>query len=324
MPWEQVLIDVSFAGAWILVGWTTIVGAAIGSFLNVVAYRLPRGLNLSRPRSRCPACGRSIRWHDNVPILGWLMLRGRCRDCGVAIAPRYPIVEAIAGGAGALVAWQGIEATIGSDVFAVAPLWIGLRLLLVYCLLCGALLEWDGYVAPPRMLLAAGLIAGLAPALWHDLRPALCDGSTFTAALVASGTIAAAMLLLGLVAWPLLVASATRGAIAAGAVQVGELILTGLALGVTGGALAAACAAVLVVAARWLSAVWPGARRFGWAAGLLAATLVWTAVGPSVGTRYPVLLEDAAAVFVGAGLVIALGSIVARCARPRKRRADRQ
>src|SRR5919202_3770022 len=66
----------------------------IGSFLNVVAWRLPRGESLSRPRSRCPQCETPIKPYDNVPVLSWLLLRGKCRDCGAQISPRYPLVEA--------------------------------------------------------------------------------------------------------------------------------------------------------------------------------------------------------------------------------------
>ena len=69
-------------------------GLATGSFLNVVIHRLPRGQSIVRPRSACPHCGRPIRWHDNVPILGWLLLRGRCRDCRAPISIVYPLVEA--------------------------------------------------------------------------------------------------------------------------------------------------------------------------------------------------------------------------------------
>jgi leader peptidase (prepilin peptidase)/N-methyltransferase len=74
--------------------FATLLGAIIGSFLNVVAYRLPRGESLSRPRSRCPACETPIRPYDNVPVLSWLLLRGRCRSCRKPISVRYPIVEA--------------------------------------------------------------------------------------------------------------------------------------------------------------------------------------------------------------------------------------
>jgi leader peptidase (prepilin peptidase)/N-methyltransferase len=70
-------------------------GAVIGSFLNVVAYRLPRRESLLYPPSRCPDCGTAIKPYDNVPVLGWLWLRGRCRACKSAISPRYPLVEAL-------------------------------------------------------------------------------------------------------------------------------------------------------------------------------------------------------------------------------------
>jgi leader peptidase (prepilin peptidase)/N-methyltransferase len=70
-----------------------VVGAVVGSFLNVVIHRLPRGESLVHPRSRCPACGRQIAGYDNVPIVSWLALGGRCRHCGEPISPRYPVVE---------------------------------------------------------------------------------------------------------------------------------------------------------------------------------------------------------------------------------------
>lgn len=73
------------------------VGAALGSFLNVCAYRLPRSLSVIRPSSRCPRCGAGIRPSDNVPVLGWIFLRGRCRSCRLPISARYPIVEAAVG-----------------------------------------------------------------------------------------------------------------------------------------------------------------------------------------------------------------------------------
>ncbi len=77
--------------------WVFVFGAIIGSFLNVVVYRLPRGLSLNYPPSRCPKCEHGIRWYHNVPIIGWLMLRGKCYDCGNKISPRYPLVELLTG-----------------------------------------------------------------------------------------------------------------------------------------------------------------------------------------------------------------------------------
>jgi leader peptidase (prepilin peptidase) / N-methyltransferase len=71
-----------------------ILGAIVGSFLNVVAYRLPRGESLSHPPSHCPRCGQPVKPYDNIPVVSWLLLRGRCRHCKEPISPRYPIVEA--------------------------------------------------------------------------------------------------------------------------------------------------------------------------------------------------------------------------------------
>jgi leader peptidase (prepilin peptidase)/N-methyltransferase len=78
----------------LLVGLSAWFGLAIGSFLNVVVWRVPRGESVVRPPSACPRCGHQIRGRDNVPVLGWLLLRGKCRDCAEPISPRYPLVEA--------------------------------------------------------------------------------------------------------------------------------------------------------------------------------------------------------------------------------------
>src|SRR4029450_9674811 len=73
--------------------WLFCLGATVGSFLNVVIYRLPRNKNLAHPGSDCPRCGHPIRLSDNIPIVSWLWLGGRCRDCRGAISPRYFAVE---------------------------------------------------------------------------------------------------------------------------------------------------------------------------------------------------------------------------------------
>src|SRR4051812_16958649 len=70
-------------------------GLLIGSFLNVVAWRLPRGESLIKPRSKCPGCGTQLKAYDNIPVFSWLVLRGKCRGCGEKISARYPVVEAI-------------------------------------------------------------------------------------------------------------------------------------------------------------------------------------------------------------------------------------
>ncbi|MGC4004964.1 MAG: prepilin peptidase [Pirellulales bacterium] len=77
--------------------WTFLIGTAVGSFLNVVVYRALRGRSLTHPGSRCPKCDHPIRpWH-NIPLLGWLLLAGKCRDCRAPISPRYPLVECVVG-----------------------------------------------------------------------------------------------------------------------------------------------------------------------------------------------------------------------------------
>ncbi len=77
--------------------WVFILGACFGSFLNVVIYRLPAGMSLGKPKSRCPRCETPLAARDNIPVLGWLLLRGRCRYCHLPIAARYPIIEATCG-----------------------------------------------------------------------------------------------------------------------------------------------------------------------------------------------------------------------------------
>lgn len=75
-----------------------LLGACVGSFLNVVVYRVPAGLSIVRPPSSCPECGHRLAWYDNVPVAGWLWLSGRCRYCRTPISPQYPIVEALTAG----------------------------------------------------------------------------------------------------------------------------------------------------------------------------------------------------------------------------------
>jgi leader peptidase (prepilin peptidase)/N-methyltransferase len=79
---------------WLIVVSVLLFGACVGSFLNVCIYRLPRGESLVWPGSRCTSCGRAISWFENLPILSWTILRGRCRTCGAPVSAMYPIVEA--------------------------------------------------------------------------------------------------------------------------------------------------------------------------------------------------------------------------------------
>ena len=83
-----------------------LIAACIGSFMNVVFYRLPRGLSVSSPkRSFCPKCKNQIPWHDNIPVLGWIMLKGKCRKCACSISIKYPAIELAFGLAGLWLVW---------------------------------------------------------------------------------------------------------------------------------------------------------------------------------------------------------------------------
>lgn len=79
-------------------------GLAVGSFLNVVVYRVPRGESIVKPRSRCPSCQTPILDRDNIPVVSWMLLRGRCRACKTSISARYPLIELATGAAFALAA----------------------------------------------------------------------------------------------------------------------------------------------------------------------------------------------------------------------------
>ena len=98
-------------------------GAVIGSFLNVVAHRVPRGESLLSPGSHCPVCDVPLRPYDNVPVVSWLLLRGRCRNCGTSISPRYPLVElATAVAFAAVVAARGFDDDLVLELPFVAAL----------------------------------------------------------------------------------------------------------------------------------------------------------------------------------------------------------
>ncbi len=128
-----------------------VAGLLIGSFLNVVAYRLPRGESLSHPGSRCPGCGAPIAPYDNIPVVSWLLLRGRCRRCGEPISIRYPLVEATTAVLYALV-------VIAKD----DALDIALGLLLVTALVPITLIDLELRLIPNRITLPAAVAAVLA------------------------------------------------------------------------------------------------------------------------------------------------------------------
>ena len=123
-------------------------GAVMGSFLNVVAYRLPRGESLAHPPSRCPSCGAPVKPYDNVPVLSWLLLRGRCRSCGERISWRYPAVEA-----GTALLCALVVVAEGADRDA----WLGIAFVLL--LVPIALIDLDHRLIPNKLTLPGAIIA---------------------------------------------------------------------------------------------------------------------------------------------------------------------
>lgn len=107
----------------VLIGGCALFGLVIGSFLNVVIYRVPRNESVVSPRSRCPSCGTLIKGYDNVPVISWLLLRGRCRTCRTLISPRYLFVEL---GCGALFAGLAVRLGYSYDLPAFLVLFAGL------------------------------------------------------------------------------------------------------------------------------------------------------------------------------------------------------
>lgn len=160
-------------------------GAIVGSFINVLAYRLPRGMNIVTPPSRCPSCGTKLRWSENFPILGWLWLRGRCRFCKSPISPEYPIVELTVALLFALLhaMWfmdPSILTPLGVSVRALRPEWAeaglrhmwpmdGLVLLLIASLVAMTIIDAKTFTIPlalPWVVAGVALVTHPVHALW--------------------------------------------------------------------------------------------------------------------------------------------------------------
>jgi leader peptidase (prepilin peptidase)/N-methyltransferase len=157
-------------------------GLILGSFLNVVAYRLPRGESLVWPGSRCPSCETPIRSFDNVPVLSWLVLRGRCRSCKASISARYPVVEAATA-----VLLVAVVLAKGADKDA----WLGLAFVLV--LVPVILIDLDHRIIPNKLMLV-GTVVSIAIVL-------LTQPDSLTEHLIAAGG-AAGFLLIAALAYP--------------------------------------------------------------------------------------------------------------------------
>jgi leader peptidase (prepilin peptidase)/N-methyltransferase len=148
----------------LLAGAAGALGLAVGSFLNVVIHRLPRGESIVHPPSRCPACLARIAPWDNVPVLAWLWLRGRCRGCGARISLRYPLIEALTGAV-----FAAIAATHGAHALT------AVLLAFAAALIAAAAIDFDHRIIPDEISLGGlALALVLVPAAqWADGAPLL-------------------------------------------------------------------------------------------------------------------------------------------------------
>ncbi len=184
-------------------------GLIVGSYLNVVIHRLPEGISTVTPPSACPACGAQIRAFDNLPIVSWLLLGGRCRDCRAPISPRYPLVEAATGLAFAGAVWR-----FGANGRAAAAA------LLAALLIALAFIDLDHFLLPDKLTLP-GIAAGLAAQL-------LLPGGSLTRGLVGA-LVGAGLLLVVAGIWELV-----RGVEGMGLGDVKMIAMLGAFLGVSG------------------------------------------------------------------------------------------
>jgi leader peptidase (prepilin peptidase) / N-methyltransferase len=170
-------------------GLTAVFGLLIGSFLNVVVYRVPAGLSVVRPRSACPNCGHEIRGRDNVPVLSWLVLRGRCRDCATPISARYPAVELVTALAFVIVFARFWPTTAGvdSDVPVMQQLLLlGTMLFVMAISVALALIDLDTQRLPDAIVLpsyAVVIVCGAGMSLLSGDWGAFVRGLTGMAAL---------------------------------------------------------------------------------------------------------------------------------------------
>lgn len=226
---ETITVEADFFFDLVTALWLGFMGACVGSFLNVVAYRMPLGMSVVWKPSHCPKCGHAIRARDNVPVLGWLMLGGKCRDCRALISPRYAIVEAILGGVFFLLAYVELfsgganlpggpftEFTGAVDIVWY-PNWQVIGLYVYHCLLMCLLtvmilFDLDKNRLPKMftafVLLCMTICAGSFPFLYPDRH--WFDGAPNLAALADAAAGAALLSCLGFVVWGAVFFAANR------------------------------------------------------------------------------------------------------------------
>ncbi|MGO4534648.1 prepilin peptidase [Leifsonia sp. 2MCAF36] len=259
-------------------------GSLIGSFLNVVVFRVPAGRSVVSPPSACPACGAGIRSFDNIPVVSWLVLRGRCRDCGAPISARYPSVELVTAlGFAAVALWRlpSLEAAIASESaarIAGSLLELAAYLFLAAVSIALALIDLDTHRLPDRIVLPAYVVGG---GLLTVVAVLNADGWGLLRALIGAAAAFLFYLVLGLV---------KPGAMGFGDVKLAGLLglylgwvgWSALVIGIFGGFIVGGILALVLLAARRVSV--GGGIPFG--PSMLAGAWIGLVAGPAIWNGY--------------------------------------
>jgi leader peptidase (prepilin peptidase) / N-methyltransferase len=289
------IVDWTIRLGWILVAWLFALGGVVGSFLNVVVYRLPRGKSIVHPGSACPACGHPIRWYHNLPIVSWIVLGGRCHDCRARISVRYPLVElavaALFAGLFLIDARPRIMAIAAASPGGTTPtdrdvlVHYASDLWLLSTLFCAALIEWDAMRVPRRIFLIATAVALIGAVACPDSRydsaataiPLLAVSprahaiAEFAAGVLAGGAIG---ILNGLMFGWLVASRGQRHSNVSNSALV-PLVCIGAFLGWFAAVAVGIVAAIEMLIARKFPGESATPVRFGWSAAALIAALVW-------------------------------------------------
>jgi len=329
-PWGYIheLTETSWGGALVL-AWLFVLGTLFGSFANVVVHRLPRRRSLLWPPSHCPRCKHAIRWRDNLPIVGWMLLDGKCRDCGLPISPQYVFVETMFGILLATIGWlEGVEGRanlpirtflLPGDTPSSNWVFVAYHMLLVGTLACAALMQ-QGRKPISRSLLVFSGWWGLAlPLVWTAIRPVplghvLPEMLRVSSAMLAVVEGAAGLLvgiLVGLLIWPAMPEGRAPRDRQVDAIY--ELGMIGTFLGWQ-----AVCGiAIVSLALLWVSQLvaisWPRANRLTWTTWLAGVTFVWICFWSTIVRTMPFWGKTAdGTVLIAAGLALAAASPLIR------------
>ncbi len=304
--------------------WLWALGANLGSFMNVVVYRVPLGRSVVHPGSRCPNCCNAIQWYDNIPVVSWTLLRARCRYCKITISSRYPCVEALVALVVLVVGFFG-PVSLGQNLpalthpvplqFETVWLWslFAFHILLLCTLICAALIRYDRLTPPWRLFGPAAVVGCLAPALppndlWSGLRPVPFFALVELPAAAAAGWDAVAGIAVGsALGLFVAVATANRHHRTIEFSEVPAVGLCGLFLGWQAACFVACYAAAAHLATRIMTQGATRASRIPWTAHLTLGCLLLILLWRPIVDRAPWLGGEATiATFGLAAFVVAL------------------